>query len=346
MKRIAFLLAISLIAVACASTQQTVQDPVVRAVHALGGPEVLRGVRTVSLKGTVKQWEPEQSKTPGGEMRLTNEATFDAVSDVASKFTRVDWVRKFEYPSPRTFTFTEIVTSQVGYVSGIDSNTRTKQSLDSTPPAHNMSGVRLTATQRELQRNSTLLLFDMYRDPAAVYSLPNQTAGGTSYPTVGYRVTGGPATTAAPREEAAWCLGAFHSARGTNLASACPTPATTVPFHLWVMFDPATGLPARIRSFDYDNIWGDVTYDLVLSDWQTFSGVKIATTRKYELNGRTVTEVKVTGAEINAAVPAERFGIPAAFITGAPTPATGPVPFQWIIRRQFIGIYLDSDNPS
>ena len=119
-----------------------------------------------------------------------------------------------------------------------------------------------------------------------------------------------------------------------------------MPFHLWVMFDPATGLPARIRSFDYDNIWGDVTFDLVLSDWQTFSGVKIATTRKYELNGRTVTEVKVTGAEINAPVPAERFGIPAAFITGAPKPATGPVPFQWVIRRQFIGTYLDSDNPS
>ena len=91
-----------------------------------------------------------------------------------------------------------------------------------------------------------------------------------------------------------------------------------MPFHLWVMFDPATGLPARIRTFDYDNIWGDVTYDLVLSDWQTFDGVKVATTRKYELNGRPVIEIKVTEAKINAPVAAERFGIPAAFITGAP----------------------------
>jgi hypothetical protein len=103
------------------------------------------------------------------------------------------------------------------------------------------------------------------------------------------------------------------------------------------MFDPATGLPARIRTHDYDNIWGDVTYDVVLADWMTYGGVKVATTRRYELNGRTVAEVKLTDVQINRPVAVERFGIPAAFITGAPKPATGPVPFQWVIRRQFIG---------
>src|SRR5262249_7409054 len=53
---------------------------------------------------------------------------------------------------------------------------------------------------------------------------------------------------------------------------------------LTVAFDPATGLPARVRTLDYDNIWGDVAYDLLLSDWQTVDGVKVAMTRKYELN--------------------------------------------------------------
>jgi glyoxylase-like metal-dependent hydrolase (beta-lactamase superfamily II) len=112
------------------------------------------------------------------------------------------------------------------------------------------------------------------------------------------------------------------------------------------MFDSATGLPARIRSLDYDNIWGDVTYDLVLSDWKTFDGIRVATERKYELNGRTVAEVKVAEVRFNAPVASERFGIPAAFLAGAPKPATGPVPYQWVIRRQFIGFYLDSDVPS
>jgi glyoxylase-like metal-dependent hydrolase (beta-lactamase superfamily II) len=112
------------------------------------------------------------------------------------------------------------------------------------------------------------------------------------------------------------------------------------------MFDGATGLPARIRSLDYDNIWGDVPFDLVLSDWQTFDGVKVATTRKYELSGRTVIEVKVTDVKMNAPVAAERFGIPTAYLTGAPKPATGAVPYQWVIRRQFIGTYMDSESPS
>ena len=56
-----------------------------------------------------------------------------------------------------------------------------------------------------------------------------------------------------------------------------------------VMFDPKTGLPARVRTLDYDNVWGDVNYDLVLSDWRTMGGVRIAASQKYELNGRVMT---------------------------------------------------------
>ena len=216
MKRIAFLLAISLVVVAYATAQQPAEDPVVRAVRAMGGPEALRGIRTVSIKGTAKQWEPEQSKTPGGEMRFANEATFDSVTDVASGYSRIDWVRKFEYPSPRTFTFTEVVTSNAGYVAGIDSNGRTKQSLDSNPPAHNMSGLRLAASQRELLRNSALLLLDMYRNPARDYNVPNVTVGGVSYPTVEYRVGNDVLPKTSGSAPVQWCQGAYLPAPGSN----------------------------------------------------------------------------------------------------------------------------------
>src|SRR5215475_1907839 len=354
MKRLAFLLAIPLIAlfgVSVATPQQTSEDPVVRAVYALGGPDALRAIKTVWMKGTVKQWEPEQSKTAGGEMRYANEATFDSVTDVTSGFTRVDWVRKFEYPTARTFTFTEIVTSDVGYVAGIDSNGRTKQSLDSNPPAHNMSGLRLAASQRELRRNSALLLLEMYRHPEWVYSAPATNVGGVVYPTVEFRTSATPPVPGATATSG-WCYGAFSQGpspgTGTNFSSACPPQPPVTPFYdsLWVMFDSTTGLPARIRSFDYDSIWGDVTYDLVLSDWKTFDGVKVATTRKYELNGRPVMEIAIADAKMNAPVAAERFGIPTAYIAGAPKPATGALPYQWVLRRQFIGVYMDSDNPS
>src|SRR5260370_736688 len=171
MKRASLLLAVSLVVVACATTQQRSQDLVGRAVQAMGGADALTGVKTLSVKGTVRQWEPEQSMVPGGEMRFACESTFTAVSDVGARATRIDWVRNFAYPAPRTFTFTEIVTGEAGYVAGVDSNGRTKQSVESNPPAHAMSGLRLAATQRELRRASSLLFLEMLRNPDRVSSL-------------------------------------------------------------------------------------------------------------------------------------------------------------------------------
>jgi glyoxylase-like metal-dependent hydrolase (beta-lactamase superfamily II) len=101
-----------------------------------------------------------------------------------------------------------------------------------------------------------------------------------------------------------------------------------------------------VRTLDYDNVWGDVTYDLVLSDWRELDGVKIATHRKAELNGKLVSETRFTDVRINPAVDAARFEVPAELRADAAKPATRNVPYQWVIRRQFIGVYLDSDNAS
>ena len=242
MKRAGMLLAIALIVASCATTQPRGQELVSRAVQALGGADTLAGVKTLSVKGTVRQWEPEQSMVAGGEMRFACESTFAAVTDVGARATRIDWVRNFAYPAPRTFTFSEIVIPEAGYIAGIDSNGRTKQSLDSNPPAHSMSGLRLATSQRELQRGSTLLLLEMLRNSERVAAVGDVTVGSLVYPAVDYRA-------------------------GNQT--------------LTVMFDRATGLPARIRTLDYDNIWGDVSYDLVLADWQTMDGVRVASSRKY-----------------------------------------------------------------
>jgi glyoxylase-like metal-dependent hydrolase (beta-lactamase superfamily II) len=307
MKRAGMLLAVLLVVVACATTQPRGQDLVNRAVQALGGADALGAVKTLEMKGTVRHWEPEQSMAPGGEMRFACESQFTAVSDVASRSTRIDWVRDFAYPAPRKFTFSEVVTPDAGYVAGIDSNGRTKQSQESNPPAHSMSGLRLSTTQRELLRASSLLLLEMQKNPDRVSSAGDVTVGGASYPALNYRGVDGTIT---------------------------------------VMFDRGTGLPARVRTLDYDNIWGDVTYDAVLSDWQKVGALQVAMTRSYELNGRKVVEVKITEAKANTPVAADRLAIPAAFKAAASKPATGPVPYQWVIRRQFIGVYLDSDAPS
>ena len=41
-----------------------------------------------------------------------------------------------------------------------------------------------------------------------------------------------------------------------------------------------------------------------------------------------------------------RLQVPAELREGAAKPARRDVPYQWVIRRQFIGTYLDSDNVS
>jgi glyoxylase-like metal-dependent hydrolase (beta-lactamase superfamily II) len=308
MKRAAFLIAFLLTAVSCASMQQQSRSHIDRAVQALGGAEALGSVKTVAIKGTVRQWEPEQSMTPGGEMRFACESTFEAVTDAGARTTRMDWVRNFAYPAPRTFRYSEVVTPEVGYVAGIDSDGRTKQSMASNPPAHSMSGLRLTATQRELLRVSPLLLLDMQQNPDRLSAGGDVMVGKVSYPAVDYRLGGHTFT---------------------------------------VLFDRTSALPVRIRTLDYDNIWGDVPFDVALSDWQVVDGVRMATTRTYELNGSKVAEVKVTETKVNPPVAADRFVIPDAFRTGAPRPAaTDRVPYQWVIRRQFIGVDLDSDAPS
>ena len=308
MTRAAMVLVLSLMVASCATMQSPGHDHVTRAVTALGGADALGAVKTYYERGTVKQWEPEQSEKPGGEMRFMSESTYEAVTDLGRGTTSIDWSRTFAYPVPRHFVFNEVIAPEIGYVAGIDAVSRTKQSIEALPPGHNMSSLRLATAHRELRRISPVLLLEMLKNPGRVAAVPDITAGGAAYPAVEYRATDNQAFT--------------------------------------VMFDRASGLPARIRTNDYDGILGDVTYDLVLADWQTFDGVKIATGRKYELLGRTVMETKVTGAAINSSFAADRLAIPEAYQTGASKPATGKVPYQWVIRRQFGNTYLDSDVPS
>jgi len=178
MKRTGLLLALSLLVMSCATMQASGPELLGRAAKAMGGADTLGGVKTIQMKGTARQWEPEQSLVAGGEMRFANEATFDAVTDVTTGASRIDWVRKFEYPAPRTFTFSELVTPDAGYVAGIDSNGRNKQSLESNPPAHSMSGLRLATSQRELRRGSPLLVLDMLKNPDRLAAASPVTIGG------------------------------------------------------------------------------------------------------------------------------------------------------------------------
>jgi len=293
----------ALVLASCATPTKE-QSLVSKAADAMGGARALADIKTISTSGTSKWWEPEQSEVPGGEPRFSAEGKIDSISDVASRTTRYDYQKNFAYPTSRTFTYSEIVTPQAGYVIGIDTNGRNAESLKANPPAHSMSGYRLAATQRERARTAIAVMISaMLANPDAVKPAADITVQGRNLPAVSYQ-------------------------------------------NFIVAFDPQTGLPERVRNLDYDNIWGDVNYDSVLSDWRDVGGVKIPMKRTIELNGRVVQETQLTDARINPPIDQARLQIPAAVLANAAKPATGNVPYQWVIRRQYIGTYLDSDNVS
>ena len=276
------------------------QDLVNRAVGAMGGAERLAAVKTVTYKGSAKYWEPEQSDVPGGEARFANESSFEGFIDAASRASRTDWVRNFAYPAPRTYTFSEIVTPEAGYVLGVDSTGRNAQSMKMNPPAHSMSGQRLAASHRELRRAGTgALMLAMQRSPERVQPAAD-IAGQRAVSFDGYLVA----------------------------------------------FDSATGLPSRVRTLDYDNVWGDANYDMLLSDWRDSDGLRVPMNRKYELNGRLISDVQFSEVRFNQPVDTSRLQVSAELREGAAKPAVRNVPYQWVIRRQIIGVYMDSDNPS
>ena len=165
------------------------QDLVNGALTAMGGAEALAQVKTLVVKGTVRYWEPEQSMVAGGEPRHAADATFEMTGDFTTHAIRVDWVKNFLYPSPRTFQFSEIMTPEAGYVIGIDSNGRNKQNRETNPPGHVMSSLRFTATQRELRRASPALLLEMRNHPGQVSASPAITIGSVSYPALTYQAS-------------------------------------------------------------------------------------------------------------------------------------------------------------
>ena len=65
MKRLAVLIGISLVLVSCATMQSGGGALVSRGLQAVGGAETLGGVKTIATRGTLRQWEPEQSMAAG-----------------------------------------------------------------------------------------------------------------------------------------------------------------------------------------------------------------------------------------------------------------------------------------
>ena len=167
-----------------------------------------------------------------------------------------------------------------------------------------MSSIRVAAHLRELERASPRLLLKAMDNPANVRGVQPQPLGTRYLPAVSL-MDGG----------------------------------TT----FIILFDPATKLPAAIRTRDDDNIAGDSNYDLVLDGWAAVGGARVAKSLSYRLNNIEVAKLNYATVTAAANVPANTFAVPAAVQAAAKPPATSNVPYQWVLRRLFLTRLTDSD---
>lgn len=168
-----------------------------------------------------------------------------------------------------------------------------------------MSSIRVATHLRELERASPRLLLVALDRRHAVKALPDQSLDGKPYPAVAL-VDG--------------------------------------PTRFIILFDGRTHLPLAIRTRDDDYLLGDSNYDLILGDWQTVGGVKIARSLNYKLNGVDIARITYKDVTANPPLAADSFAVPDAAKASAKAPPRGTVPYQWVIRRLNIALFNDSDD--
>ena len=168
-----------------------------------------------------------------------------------------------------------------------------------------MSGIRHASILRERNRTSPRLLVRALEDPQSIAALPDQKLGERSLPAV-----------------------SIKSGANTYI----------------VLFDPATKLPAAVRTRDDDFVYGDSNYDVILSDWKDVGGAKRPHQLSYRLNGIEVQRITLKEITTNTPIVADTFAVNDSFKLAASAAATQDVPYQWVLRRMFLGRFLDSDK--
>ena len=240
---------------------QSPRELVNQAIAAEGGLDALRGLKALAIKAVAMHWEPGQSKTADGEPRMLGNTTLTITWDLANGMARTQWDRDMKYPAVEKIKYTDVVTPTLGYV------------IDDKGASKPMSGIRVAATLRELERASPTLLLKALDAKSGLRAAGNQKLGSKTLRAVGF-VDG-----------------------GTNFT---------------VLFDPQSKLPAAIRTRDDDNIAGDSIYDLVPSDWKAVGGVKVPHTLAYQLNGVEVGKVTYKEVTANPTIAADTFAVPEA----------------------------------
>jgi hypothetical protein len=111
-----------------------------------------------------------------------------------------------------------------------------------------------------------------------------------------------------------------------------------------VLFDRVTHLPVVVRTRDDDHVYGDSNYDMVMDDWRDVGGVKIAHALSYQLNGMQVQRLAYSEVKPNPTIAADVLSVGDQYKIAASSSTPADVPYQWVLRRLFLGRFLDSDK--
>lgn len=288
-----------------------------QAVTAEGGVDALRKIKGLTLKGHVRHWEPEETYVADGDPKAVDRSSFTTVWDVEKRMARTEWDRAIEFPFPGRRRYTEIVTPKLGLVEVTETNTPVVQADIPTKGVKPMSGIRAAATLRELERVAPTLLLKALDAPQKLSATPDQTLGGGLF------------------------AGAFGGIFPKRTLPAVAFDDGGIKFI--ILFDRATHLPAAIRTIDDDAMLGDANYDVTFADWRPAGGIQIARSLTYTLDNIGVGKAVYDEVEVNPSIPAETFAVPDAIKAAVKPPATGDTPYQWVLRRQNMGVFLDND---
>ena len=290
---------------------ETPQARAEAAYKAMGGDK-LEQVTSIVSKGTVQAWDPGESyavadlAVPDG-----GRSTFVQTWDHTKRYQRIEWVRPRAGGGTRSFVEILMPDVNAGYVLGNDANgaaTKRTVTTNANQPVHTMSGIRLTASLRELERST--VIYDMHDHPDRISDAPALTIGGKPYPAVQYR-----------------------GDHGTFVVAF--DPATKLPVVVRTRdFDQLMGdADFDLSLSDWHEAGG---IKVAYRQTYTLNGANVFDTTLSDAR------VDIVG---NSLLPADSFAVPAAIRGKAAPPAPiAKTPFQWVLRRVASGFFLDSDN--
>jgi len=279
----------------------------VDAAYAAMGGDNITALKTISLKAHLGQWDPGESYSLADPDRPgVNSSELIQTRDIENGLVRNEWWDRPKNDDGTRRNFYEIVTPAAGWAAGNDaSNGRTPRRAIMVDGKPAHTFSGRRLTVTLRELERLNIVPAMKAHPDRVAAIEDQTVDGKTYPAVQYRSDYG---------------------------------------NFIVMFDPATNLPARVRTPDWDALEGDSVFDAEFSDWRDVAGVKIPFRTFYTLNGMTIADMTYRDVAPNPTIPAGAFDIPPDQLANAAKPVDPKItPFHWAIRRQYSAFYFDSD---